>query len=156
MKNIYRLSSIFIAVVFLLLALGSDDSDTPPKDKMHKDLKDVRIIGNTASFTYNVGKGTLLAQMFHESNMLDKVYWLITKKNVKSINIIIHDYCEDKYGHSNKRTFKVVLDESWYYWREAFKYADVNSFSDKLGQRYPIGNEIDWACCGRDRSCAYH
>jgi hypothetical protein len=155
-QYIKTIGSTLIVGAFLFLAFGSDDSSDTPEEKKENALKGVSFSGRTANITYEIEDGTWTAQMIHEAIILDKIYYIIVENKADKINITMTDYCQDSYGHNEKRYWHKKIDKSWSYWGEASKYSDSDAFSNKLGKYYLLSSNTEegtFYCCGRDRGC---
>ena len=155
-KYIYQLSSILIAVIFITLAFGSDDSESTPEEQKEEALKGVRFSGRTANIDYEIEDGTWLAQDLHEELILEKIYYIFMEGKADKINITMYDYCKDNYGHNNRRAWHKTIDKTWHWWDDAYKYSDAKAYSNAVGRYYTLSSETEegaFYCCGRDRGC---
>jgi hypothetical protein len=141
-----KLSLIIVITMLLLVTSCTNNGDS---------LENVNYSGNTASFTYEVEEGTLIAQVNHEFYILEMVYNIIKKGNVQSIKITIVDYCKDTYGKTSKRFWHKTLTTNWSGWNEASKYSTSSDFA--ADYQYSISEDTEegvWYCCGRDPRCS--
>lgn len=157
-KKLFQIfNSALVVSIFIFLALGSGDNDKkdPSKDEDEK-LSDVTINNRTASFTLDIPKGTLWAQVLWEGDILDKIYYLVKSDKADIIKITISKTCEDRYGNVTKSYWHKTIDKNWYLWNEVKKYKTVDKFSLANKELYPISGQMDegqFLCCGRDPSC---
>jgi hypothetical protein len=130
--------------IFAVITLIFFISCSSPQQQKNENLSDVSISDNNASFQYYVGE--FEAQNVATYAIATKI-WDILKAHPKVIKIgfRINEKCTDSYGNTSGKSTEIVLDEQWLTKKEVTRYADAETFGNKMSQMNIFGGE--WRGC---------